>query len=76
MKILPKSCCVEMLHLDPYRISALGIVGDLLRKVGALELKLVSREGGNGLLDNSSESRWVGINAYMSEFRPVGPRGP
>ena len=25
-----------------FRISALGIVGDLLRKVGALELKLVS----------------------------------
>ena len=24
-----------------YRISALGIVGDLLKKVGALELKLV-----------------------------------
>jgi hypothetical protein len=35
------------------RISALGIVGDLLRKVGALELKLVScrnivKENGKG----------------------------
>merc|ERR1712088_200442 len=40
------------------RLSALNIVGDLLRKVGALELKLSScrnivKEKGNGAVDNN-----------------------
>ncbi len=53
------------------RVSALNIVGDLLRKVGALELKLVScrnivKEGsssGSGMPSSSSSASTVNVNA-------------
>jgi len=58
------------------RISALGIVGDLLRKVGALELKLVScrnivKENGK---ENADKNGFSSLNSIDSHKRQAGPR--
>lgn len=69
------------------RISALGIVGDLLRKVGALELKLVScrnivKENGKdvggvrngGVKNGLDRNGMTGINAAVDRSKRI-PRG-
>lgn len=56
------------------RISALGIVGDLLRKVGALELKLVSCR--NIVKENSREGDKNGIYIGTKGKLPRGASSP
>ena len=55
------------------RISALGIVGDLLRKVGALELKLVSCR--NIVKENGKENDRPGDKFSSLDRSKRMPRG-